>query len=251
MADEQIEATGIRWNRDAVPFSALPAVGVDAALESHHSRLVEFVRDAAELEGNRLSTNEIARLVRRTPSGTLTFDEVQVISLTDAFTRLGSLVRDRQFTLGKRTSDWLHAIVAEYEAIESGNFRGEGYVDGGGHVSLGDAGSYRASSPGAGGETLIDEHRRLMAHLDTLYDPREQALAYFCAAARRQFYFDGNKRTARLMMNGHLMVHGYDAISIRAARSAEFNEHLIALFNTGDATALMRFTIDCRTQGGQ
>ncbi len=251
MIDEQIEATGIWWTRDAVPFSALPAVGVDAALESHHGRLAEFVRDAAELEGNRLTANEIARLVDQAPAGTLTFDEVQVISLTDAFTQLGSFVRDNQFVLGTRTSDRLHATVAEYEAIESGHFRGEGYVDDGGHVSLGNAGSYRASAPGAGGETLIDEHRRLMAHLDTLDDPREQALAYFCAAARRQFYFDGNKRTARLMMNGHLMAHGYDAISIRAARSAEFNEHLITLFDAGDATGLMQFTIDCRMRGGQ
>ena len=246
------EATGIHWDSGALRLDLLTRHSPDRALARLRNALPSFVWDAAALEGNTYTLPEVQTLLEGTTvGGRPVEDERQVLALRDAFALLDAFVRDGRYKLDKSTSDRLHAVVAEHEAIESGHFRGEGRVGGGGLVSLGGLGSYRASDPGANGGALLDEHRQLMDYLDTLTDPREQALAYFCAAARRQFYFDGNKRTARLMMNGHLMVHGYDAISIRAARSAEFNEHLIALFNTGDATALMRFTIDCRTQGGQ
>jgi len=88
--------------------------------------------------------------------------------------------------------------------------------------------------------------RQLRDYLETLSDPREQALAYSCAAARRQFYFDGNKRTARLMMNGVLMCHGYDASSVSAVRRIEFNKNLMTQFNARDAKALTQSAIDCR-----
>lgn len=240
-------ATGIHWDSGALALDLLTRHSPDRALARLRNALPSFVWDAAALEGNPYTLPEVQTLLEGTTvGGHPVEDERQVLALRDGFALLDVLVRDRQYTLDKRTSDRLHAVVAEHEAIESGHFRGEGQVGGGGLVSLGELGSYRASDPGADGNTLLDEHRRLMAYISTLSDPREQALAYFCAAARRQFYFDGNKRTARLMMNGHLMAHGYDAISVSAVRRIEFNEHLITLFDTGDATALMQFTIDCR-----
>ena len=51
----------------------------------------------------------------------------------------------------------------------------------------------------------------------------EQAVAYFLFAAFQRFYYDGNKRTGRYMMNGDLMSHGIDTISVPAARKQEFN----------------------------
>jgi len=244
---DRLEATGIHWDSGALQLDLLTRHSPDRALARLRNALPSFVWDAAALEGNTYTLPEVQTLLEGTTvGGRPVEDERQVLALRDAFALLDALVRDGRYKLDKRTSDRLHAVVAEHEAIESGHFRGEGDARGGGLVSLGGLGSYRASEPGANGGTLLDEHRRLMDYLDTLDDPREQALAYFCAAARRQFYFDGNKRTARLMMNGHLMAHGYDAISVSAVRRIEFNEHLITLFDTGDATALMQFTIDCR-----
>lgn len=199
--ESRLSEMGIRWDSTALPFDELQRVGAPAAFEALRSRLPGFAHDAAALEGNALSYAEAMRLVDERPATPPAgFDERQVLALRDAFALLDELVREGRYTLSKRTSDQLHAAVAEHEAIKSGHFRGEGRVGGGGLVSLGGLGSYRASDPGANGAALRDEHQRLMAYLDTLPDPREQALAYFCAAARRQFYFDGNKRTARLMM---------------------------------------------------
>ena len=121
-----------------------------------------------------------------------------------------------------------------------GAFRGEGTVGGGGHVRLSHGGVHTA--PQANLPGLYDA---MLARLGSLRDPREAALAYFAAAIHGQFYFDGNKRAARLMMAGHLLAHGYDAINIPYGRMSEFDTALDRLFDTHDGTELMVFAADC------
>jgi prophage maintenance system killer protein len=71
-------------------------------------------------------------------------------------------------------------------------------------------------------------------------------MAFFLFGALQQFYFDGNKRTARFMMNGVLLSHGCDAISVPAKRAQEFNENMVRFYLGKDATEMMRFLIDCQ-----
>lgn len=93
--------------------------------------------------------------------------------------------------------------------------------------------------------------RRWALLLDFLHDPsrvsdpRLRALIYNAATTRAQFYFDGNKRTARLIVVGELMSHGFDAVHVPFSRRLEFNVALDRLFSTDDATALMSFTASC------
>ena len=70
-------------------------------------------------------------------------------------------------------------------------------------------------------------------------------MAFFLFGALQQFYFDGNKRTSRFMMNGILMSDGLDAISVPAARAQEFNENMVRFYVGKDATGMMSFLIDC------
>ena len=176
--------------------------------------------DAAVLEGNPYTLPEVQTLVEGvTVTGHTLSAQDQILALNEAYNTLDNLVGNAAFQLDKATSDLLHREVAVHEAIESGHFRGE---------------------------NLITEYRQLLTYLAQLGDPREKALAYFCAATRRQFYFDGNKRTAQLMMTDHLLSHGYDAISIRARRRLEFNDKLGRMFDNGEATEMMAFIIDCR-----
>ncbi len=53
------------------------------------------------------------------------------------------------------------------------------------------------------------------------------------------------KRTARLMMTGELMAHGYEAVNAPHARRLEYNLALDELFSEDDATSLMAFTASC------
>lgn len=246
----QREETGISWDPTAVDWSLLERSTVDRVRARFRSSLPEYIWDAAALEGNPYTLPEVQTLLEGiTVTGHRIADQNQILALNEGFTLVDDLVGRGGFRLAKDASDALHSKVAVHEAIEAGHFRGEGAVGGGGLVSLGALGTYRASEPGEGGTTLRNEFSALSAHLrDDVEDPREQAIVYFCAATRRQFYFDGNKRTAKLMMAGHLMSHGYDAISISATRRLEFNALLAQMFDDGDATAMMQFIVDCRPE---
>ncbi|TFB71915.1 hypothetical protein E3O06_11630 [Cryobacterium glaciale] len=206
--------------------------------------------DAAALEGNPYTLPEVQTLLEGiTVTGHRIADQDQILALNEGFNLADELVGASTFYLDKATSDEIHARVAVHEANESGHFRGEGAAGGGGHVSIGALGTFHASEPGQDGRNLKEEFRRLTTYLlEDVADPREQAVAYFCAATRRQFYFDGNKRTAKLMMAGHLLTNSYDAISISARRQLEFNQLLAPLFDSGDSTEMMQFIIDSRPE---
>ncbi len=78
--------------------------------------------------------------------------------------------------------------------------------------------------------------------------PFERATTFFLFGALLQFFFDGNKRTSRFMMNGVLMSHGIDAISVPAARAQEFNEKMVRFYLSKDATEMMAFLASCHPE---
>jgi Fic family protein len=213
MAETRVfEALGFEWDRALVP-TELPVHSVERAVFRLHKALAEFVWDASVLEGNPFTFPEVQTLLDGvTVGGHKVGDERQVLNLAESATALLNLVRESRFRLDKPTSDHLHSLVARDEAFDAGFFRGEGseqrLTPG---VALGEYGRYMPPETQPGGGNL----RRLYASgLDVitgeLATPYEQALAYFLFGALQQFYFDGNKRTARYMMNGHLMSHGID-----------------------------------------
>jgi len=76
-------------------------------------------------------------------------------------------------------------------------------------------------------------------------DPLERAFALKLFTSREQFFFDGNKRTARAMMNGELMRHGIDGLSISANKRLEYKQAKARFYPTGGATEMMRFLGSC------
>lgn len=81
-------------------------------------------------------------------------------------------------------------------------FHGEGSVNGGGSVRLSTGGVVDRRDHGGGGSLLVDAFNDLTDYLDSIGDPRQKGLLYAASATRHQFYFDGNKRTAKLMESG-------------------------------------------------
>jgi hypothetical protein len=237
--------TGITWDSSQLDFELLKPN--PNALAFFSTQLPKFIWDAAALEGNAFEPAEVElALTGEFIAGRSIFDERQVGALKIAHDVLFQLVADERFSLTKTVSDSLHKFVAVHEALEVGHFRGQGLATpGGGTVAVG-AETFHASAPGKRGVVLVEEHRSLLEYLREVDDPRERAIAYFCAATRRQFYWDGNRRTSRLMMMGELLSNGFGAISISGERRAEYNAHLTALYLTGDATTLMAFVLDNR-----
>jgi Fic family protein len=245
MADALTEALGFSWDRSTVASADRHAV--ERAAWRYRRSLPEFVWDAAVLEGNPFTYPEVQTLMEGvTVGGHKLSDEQQVLNLAEASRLLADLVKNGEFQLDKSTSDRLQALIARGEALETGHFRGEGSLVLTPGVGLGQFGRYLPPETQPGGANLRELHARGVGALLTLLDdPFEQALAYFLFAALQQFYFDGNKRTGRSMMNGHLMAHGIDAISVPAARRLEFNTGMVGFYRTRDATAMFTFLASC------
>lgn len=224
--------------------------GLERARHRFRGELPSLIWNAAALEGNNFTLPEVRTLLDGTTVGGKPIDdENQILALSDAYNRLDEMVGAGTFSLSKSVSDELHALLAVHEAIEVGHFRGEGSAQGGGNVHLASGGSISGTPHGEGGSLLVEHYEDLLEHLSEIADPRRRALVYFAAAIRRQFYFDGNKRTARMMMTGELISSGYDAISIPFARKLEFNNSLDTMFSTDDATELLQFLVSCADSG--
>ncbi|HTW06090.1 MAG TPA: hypothetical protein VME46_01170, partial [Acidimicrobiales bacterium] len=243
-AQRRYEDTGLTW--EAFDVGAIPASEVERSRHRFRAHLPDLIWNTAALEGNNFTLPEVRTLLEGvTIGGKRLEDEKQILALSEAYNRLDEMVGRSGFAIRKDVSDELHAILARHEALDAGRFRGEGTATGGGSVSLANGGQVEGTEHGEGGVLLRQHFDDLTAYLATVEDPRRRALIYFASATRRQFYFDGNKRTARLMMTGELMSSGYDVVSIPFSRKLEFNNALDILFSMDDGTELLRFLTTC------
>lgn len=237
----------LSWDRSAVP-AGRPA-SVDRAAFRFKQALSVFVFDAGALEGNPFTYPEVQTLLAGvTVGGHRLADQQQILGLAAAARELFALVRAGTFRADTATFDRLHGLIAREEALEWGHFRGKGEeVRATPNVSLGDKGTYTPPPTQRGAENLNALFAAGIEALEAhVADPRERAMAFFLFGALHQFYFDGNKRTSRYMMNGILMSNGMDAISVPAKRAAEFNEKMVRFFLTKDATEMMAFLLECQ-----
>lgn len=207
----RFEDTGLTW--ESFDVDKIRSGSVERSRHRFRAHLPELIWNTAALEGNNFTLPEVKTLLEGvTVGGKKLEDAQQIIALSEAYSRLDEMVGSGQFALSKEVSDDLHGLVTEH---------------------------------GEGGVLLREHFGNLTRHLNTVGDARRRALIYFASATRRQFYFDGNKRTARLMMAGELMSSGYDIVSVPYSRKLEFNNALDILFDHDDATELLRFLSTC------
>jgi hypothetical protein len=213
--------------------------------------LPEYVWDAGVLEGNPFTFPEVKTLLEGvTVGGRKISDQEQILNLAESSKSLIDLVKSREFKLEKSAFCSLHALVARNEALEWGHFRGEGLeTQFTPDVALGERGRFTplATEPGAVrlNEVFASGIRSLEHNVS---NPFERATAFFLFGSLQQFFFDGNKRTSRFMMNGVLMTAGIDAVSIPAVRAAEFNSRMVDFYTSRDATEMMAFVLDCHPE---
>lgn len=234
------------WNPADVNVEPIKKSTPERSAARFRAQMPEFIWNAAALEGNTYTLPEVRTLLDGVTVGGKPISETQqILALKDAHHLLDEMVATRTFRLDKATSDALHSAVARHEALDAGMFRGEGAATGGGIVTT-STGVKVESLPH--GPPLLKAHDQLLAYIDRhVDDPRLQALVYFSSATRHQFYFDGNKRTARMMMVGHLMLNGFETVSVPNARRLEFNQALDTLFLDQDGTSLLSFLTTCTT----
>jgi len=234
------DALGFYWNRAALPRPPAP-LSIARVCFRFYKLLPEFVWDAAVLEGNPFTFPEVKTLLDGiTVGGRKLSDQEQVLNLARSTQRLLALVKSGQFRFTE-----LHALVACNEALEWGVFRGEGQEQ---HyspqVALGEHGRYTPLATQPAAPELNKVFSLGLAALQQC-PPWERALAFFLFGALQQFFFDGNKRTSRLMMNGILLSHGIDALSIPAVAAQPFNEKMVQFYLSKNADDMMQFLWSC------
>lgn len=247
------ETLGFHWNRDYIPRE-LPRASLERVVFRFRRMLPEYVWDAGVLEGNPFTFPEVKTLLEGvTVGGHKLSDQEQILNLGESSKHLVNLVKNREFKLEKSMFCSLHALVARNEALEWGHFRGEGLeTQFTPDVILGQHGRYTPSATEQGAVRLNDMFAKGIRSLEqNVSNPFERATAFFLFGSLQQFFFDGNERTSRFMMNGILMAQGIDAISIPAVRAEQFNSRMVDFYTSRDATEMMAFVLECHPEISQ
>ena len=194
---------------------------------------IDFVYNTAALEGNAMTYPEVATLLEGiTVGGHKLSDEQQILNQNRSVDLLFELITSGQFFLDKKTLCSLHAQVAKDEALTWGKFRDK-------NVNIGGT-EYLPPSP----DKLDGLFTQGIATIKEIHHPIIAALTCFLFGAKTQFFFDGNKRVSRLMMNGILLSNGYPILNIKAKDKLTFNQQMILFYDSKNYIPILEYLRD-------
>jgi Fic family protein len=196
--------------------------------------LAGLVHDMAFLEGNPFTFPEVQTLLDGvTVGGHKLSDEAQILNTAEAWKLLFRIVENGGFEISKEVFCKLHQVAAKGEALTLGQFR------------VGDVGISGTDYKPPKFEELETLFVEGVLAIKCLEDDYERAFAFFLFGALQQFFWDGNKRTSRLMMAGELLKHGLDIASIPSSKKLEFNQKMVRFYDTKDGSEMMEFLEKC------
>ena len=209
----------------------MKAVGKETALYIARRLHPEFVFNMAQLEGNPYTLPEVqTTLSGITVGGHKISDQTQVLNIAAGWSEIIRQVATNGFILSKENFIHINTLIAQDEALSVGAFR-----DG----QVGISGSdYR---PPRAGEELKKAFQLLLQHYQQATDITLQAFCGFLDAARAQFFYDGNKRTGQLMMNGVLLSAGYAPTVIFADTQLKYNQKMLSFYQSGNKEEMVAF----------
>jgi len=199
-------------------------------------QLSELVYDAVNLEGVNYTLPEVQTLLDGvTVGGHRQTDELITRNQIEAWRFLFKIIEDGDFDLSAEFVCQLQEKVAKREALTWGEFRGGG-------VSI------------AGTDYLPPNHKELPNlwqklrqksmpnNIDGIY---QYAISLFLQMARIQFFYDGNKRTGRLMMNGILLKNGLPVINLPVSKQLEFNQLMLDFYLSNNEAPMQALMLSC------
>lgn len=196
--------------------------------------LPEYVFDASKLENNPITFPEVQTLMDSiTIGGRKISDVQQVLNIRDAWLYVLEAVKGGSFRVDEATANHVNSLIAREEALEWGSFRT-------GRVGIAGTSQYEAPPADELRDIWLDELDWAMGTSDSILG----AIRLFLWMALNQFYWDGNKRTARLMASGYLLSKGIGVFNIRANDILEFNTKMIAFYDTRRADDIAQFLAD-------
>lgn len=207
---------------------------VQKALFLAKRELPMLVCNAVNLEGINYTLPEVQTLLDGiTVGGHKVSDENITLNQAKAWEYLFRLIEENRFEVNKPTVCELHGIAAKAEALTWGEFRSGGVT-----ITGTDYMPPTADHLDQCWDTLLADSE----HIKDIYD---RAIYIFLQMARCQFFYDVNKRMGRFIMNGLLLSQGYLAINLPAKRQLEFNQLMLAFYDSNDAGPMTAFMKSC------
>ena len=230
----ETDKTVLGFACDPCVFSTVTAPDTRRACFRARKVLEGIVYDTVALEDNPFTFPEVKTLLEGiTVGGRQVSDANQVLNQAASWRELLRQVEAGIFEFNAANYKALHALVAREEALTWGVFRDD-------KVSI--AGTAHRPPPHTELVAIFERGRQTLLSIPDIH---ERAITTFLFGALNQFFFDGNKRTARLMMNGQLLSAGHDAISIPARRKEEFNREMIRFYDSRDASRMFTLLAAC------
>ena len=193
---------------------------------------IDFIYNTAALEGNSMSFVEVQTLLEGiTVGGHKLSDELQILNQNKSINLLFELIKNNCFNLEKETLLNLHSKVSYEEAINWGTFRKS-------EVNIGGT-DYKP--PKADSLDIIFENG--IREIRNIKNPIIQAITYFLFGAKSQFFYDGNKRVSRLVMNGILLKEGYPILNIKVKDKLKFNQKMIDFYEGENIQNIIQYLV--------
>jgi prophage maintenance system killer protein len=209
-----------------------PKIGKELGLHICEQMLSELVYNMANYEGSPLTPIETDLITEGFSVGNgKTIEQVnQAYNIAKSWKALIHSVKSESFTIDKRTFVGLNALVAKDEPLsEIGDFRSR--------TRFIKNTRYTPPLPIA----LDNLFQDMLVAYKTEKNDIKKGYDLFLEASRNQFFGDGNKRTAQLLMNGHFLMNGYAPISFTPEYKEEFFTKMREYYETNEKEGMYSF----------
>lgn len=218
-----------------------PKVGRELGVHICEQMLSELVYNMANYEGSPLTPIETELITEGFSVGNgRTIEEVnQAYNIAKSWKHLIHSVKDESFKVNKETFVTLNAIAAKDERFsEPGRFRtGTRFIRNSTH---------KPPLPLA----LDNLFQDMLLVYSEETNVVKQSYDLFLESSRNQYFGDGNKRTAQLMMNGNLLINGYSPISFSPENKEEFFSKMKDYYESNERGEMYNFLGKLQAQIG-
>ncbi len=209
--------------------------------------IAQIVTDVVNLEDINFTVPEVQTLLDGTTVGGHKLqDELIALNQIKAWKFLFSSLEQNSFAVTEDFLLQLHDLVANQEALAWGKFRtGQVTISGTDYLPP------KANELVQLWQQLENETKQSLRGIqdkpihEKVMQIYRSAISLFAQMARTQFFFDGNKRTARMMMSGLLLMHGLPMINVSAKKRLEFNQTMIAYYDNAELQPVIDFMLSC------
>lgn len=219
------------FNRTKSYEDIIPSIDTKLLIFLAKKLLPDVVFNMARLEGNPFTYPEVQTLLEGiTIGGHKVSNEQQILNIRNGWNRLFDIVTKGDLSIDINVFNKFNDIVAKDKDLISGTFRtGQVRIAGTDFV------------PPKADELESIFYSELPKIIERCKSKTDLAFDIFLWGALNQFYYDGNKRTSRLVSNMILISNGQGIFNIKAKDRLQFNTLMVEFYDTREADGIFEF----------